>query len=764
MYGAGGPPPMHDPYALSAGMGVPGAPGYGPPPAEPRESLWVMIDDRMRGRWRWAILVGVILSAALAAAGFMSAKPLFQSTGAIRISPEANVLLERIDEHSVPYYDRFVATQLALMKSPRLLEFALTYPDLAKLDIAKRRGAVNELRDGLVTESNRDIELVYIGFEHENPVVAHAACNAIIWAYMEQHGKHGGVQIDNTITELEAIRKERNRDLESLQLERGNIMRRHGTNDLNVIASQNSQYLAQLEWQMFELKRKIDHAANRQSAEAGAPVEVDATPGQLESISPKLALLRQQRDEAAIIFEQLKAKLRPTHRLYLDAQGKLENLRRLHDEEHQKALETWRTARPAHLLAQGTGFEGLTLEELKRELESRQNQAAELRRRQDELLPDLQYLDELKLREEQYNANVRAVQHRMENMETESKSISSRIGIEVDGALPDEPSRDPRPKRALMGAALGMIGTLGAFFLLGTLDRRAYGASQLHHMSVAGLPPCLGVLPDLSNGLTNAETSDVASHCVHQIRNQIEALREPHNGYVLAVTSPFQGDGKTSIAMALGWSYAAAGFKTLIIDCDMVGRSLTRQLGLVGREGLKEALAARELNGSITSLPIEHLNAVPVGVDPKFGPANVRRIDLDRLLEQVRDQYDIILVDTGPMLGSLESTPVVVSADGVVLSVRRGRSRSRLEDCMNRLRMLGTPCVGVILNCAVRRDCNRYVSEASLAAAEEDRAHRPQTEGVTVLARTMPGERNALIQAMQTSGRTHPAPTVDPGE
>ena len=51
------------------------------------------------------------------------------------------------------------------------------------------------------------------------------------------------------------------------------------------------------------------------------------------------------------------------------------------------------------------------------------------------------------------------------------------------------------------------------------------------------------------------------------------------------------------------------------------------------------------------------------------------------MFDELRAQFEVIVVDTGPMLGSLESTPVVSASDGVVLSVRRGRSRTRLEEC-----------------------------------------------------------------------------------
>src|SRR5690606_17719004 len=145
-------------------------------------------------------------------------------------------------------------------------------------------------------------------------------------------------------------------------------------------------------------------------------------------------------------------------------------------------------------------------------------------------------------------------------------------------------------KKALLGAVGGLGLSFAAFFLLGTIDRRAFATQQLKGSSGRALPPCLGVLPDLSRSSDDPEASDVAAHCVHQIRNQIEAQRPAEQGYVLAVSSPCQGDGKTSIVLSLGWSYAAAGYRTLMIDCDLVGRSLTRQLGMVGRPGLREAL------------------------------------------------------------------------------------------------------------------------------------------------------------------------------
>ena len=75
----------------------------------------------------------------------------------------------------------------------------------------------------------------------------------------------------------------------------------------------------------------------------------------------------------------------------------------------------------------------------------------------------------------------------------------------------------------------------------------------------------------------NSDAVVLASDCVHRLRGRIESRRAPEKGYSIMVSSPFQGDGKTTLAVSLGWSYAESGYKTLLIDADFVGRAMTHQ-------------------------------------------------------------------------------------------------------------------------------------------------------------------------------------------
>jgi Mrp family chromosome partitioning ATPase/capsular polysaccharide biosynthesis protein len=725
-------------------MQAPSSPFGGFDDGQPDASIWEMVDDRMRGRWRTAIVVGALLAGALATAGYFSAEPVYRSMGAVRVSDQVPVLLHETDLHTQHNPDRFRATQVQLIRNPRVIEEALRDDDVGKTELADTENAAKFVQDNLKVEPHRESELIYVAFEAENPVTAQIVTNAVLNAYYKIYGQYNGQDIPGTLQELRDNQRKFERDLLVLQKERRAIESTYQTSDFPTMQRQNMELMAQLDMTIRTLKRQLNRLGSAGEDKAALTPDFQA----LETMNPMLARRRDEWTQAQAAFDQIRGQHLPGSSLYMNLKQRADRTKELYDEEYRKTLDFWRSSGAKPMAASGAAIAPTP-----ENLAALETEYSELAQRQQKLVSDIARRDDIMLEEQNIQKELDSIRDRTRKLEIEGKNLGRFINIASYGARDDEPYENARRKRAIIGAGLGIMASFGGFFLLGSVDRRAFGASQLMPKPGSQVPACLGVLPDLGASLSDPEASDVAAHCVHQIRNQIEALRDPHTGYVLAVTSPFQGDGKTSIVIALGWSYAAAGYKTLMIDCDLVGRSLTRQLGFVGREGLRDALATGEMNGSVSRMPVEHLSVVPAGVDSTVGPENIRRAHLERLVSQVREQYDVILVDTGPMFGSLESTPVAGVADGVLLSVRRGRSRNRLEDCMNRLHMMGAECVGVVLNCAWRSDCNRYVSETSLAAAEEERAMRPHANGSGEARQAAPGERNALVRAVQRSTR-----------
>ncbi|UCD76257.1 MAG: hypothetical protein JSV91_04900, partial [Phycisphaerales bacterium] len=561
------------------------------------ESIWELVNDRLSGRWQWAAAIAVGLGVTLGLFGYFSAHPVYRSDGAIRITPRLPVILGETPEHRVDFFSQFVTTQVQLIRSRRVLEHALEDPQLAALPFARGHTALEAIQEELIIESDRNSELIGVSFEHPDPEVSQAVVNSVIHSYFDIYGKAEGAEVGRTLETLYEHQDQLNRDMRAIRQDLARIRTRHETADLRELQTLKLAKVQALEEQIaaaeFVLVSKEEAGL---TGEGDPDTLAGPSPQQLEQLDPKLADLRRMRDDAETEFRLVEDRYMPGTPRYRQAQRRLEMAQKLFEEQYAKALELWQQYGVAALTADrtvedmGSYYFSFSVPRLRDEIADLMAEAGVIRESLQQIIVDLQTLDDKEYDKGRIQAELDHTTGRIQQLELNEASIVKRISIAQEGFRPRKPYDDPRRKRAILGFGFGCLLSFGGFFLLGTVDRRTYGTRQLAQSLGDDISGCLGVLPDLGQSIDSPESGEVAAHCVHQIRNQIEAIRDPRQGFVLAVSSPFQGDGKTSIVMALGWSYAAAGYNTLLIDCDMVGRSLSRQLGQLEREGLKEVL------------------------------------------------------------------------------------------------------------------------------------------------------------------------------
>jgi capsular exopolysaccharide synthesis family protein len=293
-------------------------------------------------------------------------------------------------------------------------------------------------------------------------------------------------------------------------------------------------------------------------------------------------------------------------------------------------------------------------------------------------------------------------------------------------------SRDKRPTMATFGFVVGGGLPVLALALYGLFDRRFRYSDEATNMGGTRGIPLLGILPHLPDRLSDPSQASVAAHCVHQIRTmlQLNCLSETAN--VLSITSSTSGDGKTSLALALGLSFAASGSRTLLVDTDLIGGGLSARLSIREPVGISEAVVARNPMEMVRATDVNGLSVLPVG---SGGPQNASAfspIAVRRLMAELRKHFDIIIVDTGPILGSIEATPVVAASDAVVLTVSRTQNRDLVEKAITQLRSVGANIAGVVFNRANARDFERSVSGISLRSVSRSQAngHAQSANGV----------------------------------
>lgn len=279
-----------------------------------------------------------------------------------------------------------------------------------------------------------------------------------------------------------------------------------------------------------------------------------------------------------------------------------------------------------------------------------------------------------------------------------------------------ETRNGPLPTSAL-GGILGLLPAVGLAYVVAQRRRRFSGRFQpelvleqplLAEVPVFSAEHLPSDVPALdTTGSSAAEAFRFLSTAVG-VQTSTEPLR------VVAVVSPSSLDGKTTVAVNLAVTAALEGRRVLAIDADLEGQGLGFVLlgderdgaGLIqvvqGRTPLSQAvrLVAPDLPG---------LHVLPSGRMPRSPLELFTSEGCRRLLEQLRGEYDLIIIDVPPLLQIAYASALTQLADGVVVVVAHQSPVNRLEELADRLALLDVPVAGYVYNKApLRREVGRH--------------------------------------------------------
>jgi tyrosine-protein kinase Etk/Wzc len=247
----------------------------------------------------------------------------------------------------------------------------------------------------------------------------------------------------------------------------------------------------------------------------------------------------------------------------------------------------------------------------------------------------------------------------------------------------------------LTGLILGGL----AAAAIDSLDQRIRGARDAR--TALGLN-VLGTIPRINGKAARSATALMAREAFRSVRTNLDfsGLRFP---LVIAVTSPAPGDGKSTISANLALAFADQGTRVLLIDADLRRSRLHRFVGIDPVPGLSDvvdntatlsaAVRRRSTNG-------KGLLAVLPSGSPTRDPSRLFTDSrFPTILQRLRSEYDVIVIDTPPLLAVLDSLPVARVADTTVLVARANRTHAgALIDAVDQLRMASVSVAGIVLN------------------------------------------------------------------
>lgn len=317
----------------------------------------------------------------------------------------------------------------------------------------------------------------------------------------------------------------------------------------------------------------------------------------------------------------------------------------------------------------------------------------------------------------------------------------SGIGIKAysPSRLPEQKSRSGPLKTSILGALLGLLPALGLAYVVA--QRRRRFSDRFQPELILG-QPLLSEVPIFSAEHLPSDvpaldsTSSSAAEAFRFLSTAVGAQSSTDPLRVVAVVSPSSLDGKTTVAVNLAVTAALEGRRVLAIDADLEGQGLGFVLlgdgrdgaGLVqvvqGRTPLSQAvrLVAPDLPG-LHVLPSGRMPRSPLELFTSEGCAN--------LLQQLRGEYDLIVIDVPPLLQIAYSSALTQLADGVAVVVSHQSPVNRLEELSDRLALLDVPVAGYVYNKApLRREVGRHsrlVTDTKRRATGTRLSPRPST-------------------------------------
>jgi succinoglycan biosynthesis transport protein ExoP len=247
-------------------------------------------------------------------------------------------------------------------------------------------------------------------------------------------------------------------------------------------------------------------------------------------------------------------------------------------------------------------------------------------------------------------------------------------------------TQDDPMKRKVKVAALANVGVL--FAVLGLVSwfeyrrRRIEGVREVQDEVGIGVLGTLPILPVLGRG-PGGERDDayrswqgLLTECVDATRTRLIHAADGEGVRVVMVTSALPREGKTTLARHLAMSLARAGRRTLLVDGDLRLPTLHHSFGLAPQPGLAEVLRG-EADAAEAMQPTrtEGLWVMPAGDADVRALQALAREPLRLLIPRLRQQYDCVVIDSGPILPVSDGLQIGQQVDGVILSVLRGVSQ-----------------------------------------------------------------------------------------
>lgn len=612
-----------------------------------------------------AVFVGIL---ALAVAYLATAPRIYVAQASILLQPTNDPVKTTEPGDAAPIVNADqVDTEIRLINSPLVSELAarsyaanFASPDgdqFTEEEIVALAKGIDAATGVIRSGQSRIVDVVAQGTD---PSFVALAANLVAEAYLQSQVqvKTGDTEtsalfINERLKELETNALQAQADLDNYRASRGLLSGNSGTNAEQEVSAINQQ-LAIARADLAE-KRGRYNAARQQLSRGGGGADVGAALG-----SGTISGLRQQEANASAELAILRNRYGPLHPERRQAEEELQDIRQRIQEEINRVLSS-----------------------LEAEVQTEQSRVASLEASRSQALGALTVtgraettLNELQQKADVAQAIYRSFLSRSQETQALRDSALPDARISARAEVPIAPSSPNAVLILLLGGIMASgagVGSIGlAEYLRRGLQTRRDIEKQLG-LRYAGAVPTLKSAAKKASGLESPQDyvlrhpHSLFTEAFRAVRTFL-SLSPGKRARVIAITSALPREGKTTTSVCLARSTAAEGIKTILVDADLRRRGASEMFDFQNEKDIYHWLdQPADVGECIMRDEASGLDVLGSNHVIERSPVSITEERIEVLLEQLRQHYDVAIIDTAPVLGVAESRIWTSCADRILL-------------------------------------------------------------------------------------------------
>jgi capsular exopolysaccharide synthesis family protein len=296
------------------------------------------------------------------------------------------------------------------------------------------------------------------------------------------------------------------------------------------------------------------------------------------------------------------------------------------------------------------------------------------------------------------------------------------VRVVQSARLPDMASSAGLKTTLALGVLAGVLVGVGGALLRNAADVSVKSPEQL--VSAAGAPN-LGVIAYDSQVpkrplIVHEDPQSPRSEAFRQLRTNLQFVDVDNPRKVIVVTSAMPGEGKTTTTVNLAIALASAGARVLLIEADLRRPKVSTLLGLERTVGLTSVLSGRVVAEQVIQPWGEGvLDVMASGPLPPNPSELLASRHMNEMLSDLRRRYDIVLIDSPPLLPVTDAAAIAPVTDGVILICRfKQTNRAHVEAAASAVKAVSAPLLGTVFTMVPGSGPHAYAQYNAYYSAE----------------------------------------------